>query len=91
MAAESGRSIAVYFRSTAAEHLSTPAHLRVVLHREEGVLKARIPKRRGPPLTTPVPLAVGRVRRMAASRARDAVAMPILVPERARPLQLVRR
>jgi cell division inhibitor SulA/protein ImuA len=56
MAAEAGRSMAVFFRSTAAEKLSTPAHLRVVLAREAGVLSLRIPKRRGPPLATPIVL-----------------------------------
>lgn len=60
MAAEAGRAMAVMFRSTAAERLSTPAHLRVVLLREDGVLKVRIPKRRGPPLVAPVALQVGR-------------------------------
>jgi hypothetical protein len=52
MAAEAGRAMAVLFRSTAAERLSTPAHLRVVLTREEGALQVRIPKRRGPPLAS---------------------------------------
>jgi cell division inhibitor SulA/protein ImuA len=61
MAAEAGRTLAVLYRSTAAERLSTPAHLRVVLAREEGALRIRIPKRRGPPLVTPVSLAMGRV------------------------------
>jgi hypothetical protein len=60
MAAEAGRSMAVLFRSTAAERLSTPAHLRVVLAREEGLLKIHIPKRRGPPLAIPLSLAIGR-------------------------------
>jgi cell division inhibitor SulA/protein ImuA len=60
MAAEAGRSMAVFFRSTAAEKLSTPAHLRVVLAREEGVLKLRIPKRRGPPLAAPIALSDAR-------------------------------
>jgi len=60
MAAEAGRAMAVLFRSTAAEKLSTPAHLRVALTREEGELHVRIPKRRGPPLATPVRLAIGR-------------------------------
>jgi protein ImuA len=59
MAAESGRAMAVYFRSTAAERLSTPAHLRVVLVREQGALQVRIPKRRGPPLVRPISLTVG--------------------------------
>jgi hypothetical protein len=51
LAAHAGDAMAVIYRSTAAERHSTPAHLRVVLAREEGVLKVRIPKRRGPPLT----------------------------------------
>ncbi|QJR15109.1 translesion DNA synthesis-associated protein ImuA [Usitatibacter palustris] len=58
MAAEAGRSVAVLFRSTAAAALATPAHLRVALALEAGEVKVRIPKRRGPPLTTPVPLHV---------------------------------
>ena len=60
MAAESGRAMAVLFRSTAAQRLSTPAHLRVMLSREQGALEVRIPKRRGPPLATPIRLAIGR-------------------------------
>jgi len=59
MAAESGRCMAISFRPSAAEKLSTPAHLRVALSREEGVLKVRIPKRRGPPLEAPIALDVG--------------------------------
>jgi cell division inhibitor SulA/protein ImuA len=59
MAAESGRAMAVHFRSTAAERLSTPAHLRVVLSHERGALQVRIPKRRGPPLTRPVSIKAG--------------------------------
>ena len=59
MAAEAGRAMAVLFRSSAAERLSTPAHLRVALSREEGGLLVRIPKRRGPPLAAPVRLAAG--------------------------------
>ena len=58
MAAEAGRSMAVLFRSTAAERLSTPAHLRVALAHEDGALKIRIPKRRGPPLVSPISLAI---------------------------------
>ena len=54
MAAESGRTMAVLFRSTAAERSSTPSHLRVVLSNAAGELKVRIPKRRGPPLIHPV-------------------------------------
>jgi hypothetical protein len=58
MAAEAGRSMAVLFRSTAAERHSTPAHLRVVLERNAGLLKLRIPKRRGPPLIKPISLRI---------------------------------
>ena len=50
LAAQAGGAMAVLYRSTAAERLSTPAHLRVVLAREQGALAIRIPKRRGPPL-----------------------------------------
>ena len=78
LAAQAGRSMAVLFRSTAAERLSTPAHLRVALERGEGMLKVRIPKRRGPPLIHPIALPVGfapRSRR-AVARARIAVAAP---------------
>ena len=59
MSAEAGRSMAVFFRPANAENLSTPAHLRVVLAREAGVLQVRIPKRRGPPLANPIALAAG--------------------------------
>jgi cell division inhibitor SulA/protein ImuA len=55
MSAETGRAMAVLFRSTAAERSSSPSHLRVVLSREPDGLKVRIPKRRGPPLNRPVP------------------------------------
>jgi cell division inhibitor SulA/protein ImuA len=60
MAAEAGRAMAVLFRSTAAERLSTPAHLRVAVAREQGELRIRIPKRRGPPLVAPITLSVAR-------------------------------
>jgi len=60
MAAEAGHAMAVLFRSTAAERLSTPAHLRVMLSRERGALEVRIPKRRGPPLAMPIRLAIGK-------------------------------
>jgi hypothetical protein len=56
MASEAGGCMAVMFRSTAAERHSTPAHLRIALAREAGALQVRIPKRRGPPLTTPIRL-----------------------------------
>lgn len=55
MAAESGKAMAVLYRSTAAERHSTPAHLRVVLSHDEG-LRIRIPKRRGPPLARSIRL-----------------------------------
>ena len=56
LAAQAGNAMAVLYRSTAAERHSTPAHLRVVLAREKGVLNVRIPKRRGPPLAKFLPL-----------------------------------
>jgi hypothetical protein len=59
MAAESGRAMAIFFRPSSAEKLSTPAHLRVALAREDGLLKVRIPKRRGPPLEKPIALDIG--------------------------------
>ena len=62
MAAEAGRSMAVYFRSSAAERLSTPAHLRVLLESEQDALRIRIPKRRGPPLLSPISLRISPVR-----------------------------
>lgn len=87
MASEAGRAMAVLFRPTAAERLSTPAHLRVVLAREEGLLKLRIPKRRGPPLLKPLTLNVGRTRHAARPEA-----SPSPVPAaRARALHLVGR
>ena len=51
LAAQAGDAMAVLYRSSAAEQHSTPAHLRVVLTRDERGLRVRIPKRRGPPLT----------------------------------------
>ena len=54
LAAQSGNAMAVLYRSGAAQRHSTPAHLRVVLSREKGALEVRIPKRRGPPMDTPV-------------------------------------
>ena len=56
MAAEAGRAMAVFFRPSADESLSTPAHLRIVVSREKGILQVRIPKRRGPPIMSPIAL-----------------------------------
>jgi hypothetical protein len=80
MSAEAGRAMAVLYRSSAAERHATPAHLRVVLSREDGVLKARIPKRRGPPLTRPVALHI-----------QPTPKTPSSTPAAARVLQLVSR
>jgi hypothetical protein len=74
LAAQAGCSMAVLFRSTAAEASSTPAHLRVVLERKAGSLTLRIPKRRGPPLASPIVL-----ERLAA-RSVPAPHPPALVP-----------
>jgi hypothetical protein len=90
MAAEAGRAMAVLFRPGAAEKLSTPAHLRVSLAREAGVLKVRIPKRRGPPLLQPVALCIGFAPRTAAAP-RANLPAPVPLPERPRALQLVAR
>lgn len=82
MAAEAGRAMAVFFRPTAAEKLSTPAHLRVVVAREEGMLELRIPKRRGPPLESPVALADNRKKKKRTT---------VPTPERARAVLAVVR
>lgn len=92
MSAESGRSMAIFFRSTAAERLSTPAHLRVVLSREDGVLKARIPKRRGPSLQRPVALGARLQRRnVLLPRGKPQAAHPAPVATPARDFHLVGR
>ena len=80
MSAEAGRTLAVLYRSSTAERHSTPAHLRVVLTREDGQLMARIPKRRGPPLARPVAL-----------KPRQATTPPVPTPAAARALHLVSR
>ena len=79
MSAESGRSMGVLYRSTAAEKVSTPAHLRVVLTREEGVLKVRMPKRRGPSLMRPIAIGA-RLQRRTALASRDKVPALRFVP-----------
>jgi hypothetical protein len=61
LAAQAGGSMAVLFRSTAEEGVSTPAHLRVVLAGHGDALELRIPKRRGPPLAAPIRLDPDRV------------------------------
>ena len=88
MAAESGRAMAIFFRPSSAEKLSTPAHLRVALSRDEGVLKVRIPKRRGPPLMTPIALDVGFKPKQEPQPAKAPVRVPA---ERGRVLQFVSR
>ena len=82
MAAEAGRSMAVLFRSSAAATQSTPAHLRVALARENGNLSIRIPKRRGPPLCTPIALSVGRRQRTAHKQDNNVIEVPAFVPVR---------
>jgi len=66
IASEAGRAMAILFRSTAAERTSTPAHLRVVLSRNADFLEVRIPKRRGPPLVSPIRIPIGTKPRVAA-------------------------
>ncbi len=80
MAAQAGRSMAILYRTTAAQRLSTPAHLRVTLERSEAGLNVRIPKRRGPPLTTPVSLPIGFISRK--SRAVAPAAQAFVLPQR---------
>ena len=58
MAAESGRTLAVFFRPTSAAALATPAHLRVLVTQHEGLLHVSLPKRRGPPLLRPIALRI---------------------------------
>ena len=82
MAAEAGRAMAVLFRSTAAERQSTPAHLRVALAREQGSLRVRIPKRRGPPLAVPVALSIGRKPRTTHNHNNTVIEVPAFVPVR---------
>jgi cell division inhibitor SulA/protein ImuA len=94
MAAESGRAMAIFFRPASAEKLSTPAHLRVALSREDGMLKMRIPKRRGPPLVKPIALEIGFKPRHPGDAPRGRTPAKALVPvsaERARVLQFVPR
>ena len=80
MAAQAGRSMAVLYRSTAAEASSTPAHLRVVLAREAGALTLRIPKRRGPPLAAPIVLERAIARPAARTPALVSVDSPRVLP-----------
>jgi protein ImuA len=89
MAAEAGRAMAVLFRSTAAERTSTPAHLRVVLARNEDCLEIRIPKRRGPPLFSPVRLRIGTKRRAPIAREprRDTVPALVIAHAQSAPLR----
>jgi hypothetical protein len=61
LAAQAGDAMAVVYRSTATERQSTPAHLRVALACENGALKVRVPKRRGPPLTRSLSISLGPV------------------------------
>ena len=84
MAAQAGRSMAVLFRSSAAESRSTPAHLRVALTRRADALELRIPKRRGPPLVEPIALVAG-WRSRTAPEARAAACVPSRVPVPADP------
>ena len=90
MAAEAGRALAVFFRPAADENVSTPAHLRVVASRENGNLRLRIPKRRGPPLATPIALdsRVVPLRRRVALPLKAPVRVPQPAARPARPVLL---
>lgn len=88
MAAEAGRAIAIFFRPSSVEKLSTPAHLRVMLSRKKGVLEVRIPKRRGPPLEAPIALDAGFRPKPTQAPVVAPVALPV---ERSRVLQFISR
>jgi cell division inhibitor SulA/protein ImuA len=83
MAAAAGRAIALYFRPAADESLSTPAHLRVVVSRDDGVFRIRIPKRRGPPLSLPLSLDLGHAARKSRSIEPAGVPLPAIPASRA--------
>jgi cell division inhibitor SulA/protein ImuA len=56
MAAEAGKALAVLFRPAAAASQASPAHLRLRVHSHARHLAVSVPKRRGPPLHTPIVL-----------------------------------
>jgi hypothetical protein len=56
MAAEAGKALAVLFRPVSASSQASPAHLRLVVGSRGGHLTLTVPKRRGPPLHTPIVL-----------------------------------
>jgi hypothetical protein len=56
MAAEAGKALAILFRPVSALSQASPAHLRVVVGSRTGCLTVAVPKRRGPPLHTPIVL-----------------------------------
>lgn len=87
LAAQAGRAMSVLYRSTAAERSSTPAHLRVCLSAAPDALEVRIPKRRGPPLASPVRLPLVAGMRASPSQAKQPASQPSSVPaEVSRPL-----
>jgi cell division inhibitor SulA/protein ImuA len=56
MAAEAGKAMAVLFRSVSAASQASPAQLRLVVGSRGDHLAVTVPKRRGPPLHTPIAL-----------------------------------
>lgn len=56
MAAETGKALAVLFRPSCAASQASPAHLRLRVGSRGGHLTVAVPKRRGPPLHTPIVL-----------------------------------
>jgi cell division inhibitor SulA/protein ImuA len=87
LAAQAGRAMMVLYRSSAEERSSTPAHLRVCLSSAQDALEVRIPKRRGPPLVSPIRLALAVRPRIPVERARQPAPQPSPVPAAAsRPL-----
>ena len=80
MAAHAGRAMAVLYRSSAAQALSTPAHLRVVAEASAGGLALRIPKRRGPPRIEPIRIQLAARPSIGQVEAQETAAQPSLVP-----------
>jgi len=80
LAAQAGGAMAVLYRSSAAQALSTPAHLRLIAEASAGALALRIPKRRGPPLCAPLRIELAARPRIAAIEAQETAPQPSLVP-----------
>lgn len=80
IAAGAGRAMAVLYRSSAAQAISTPAHLRVAAAASRGALALRIAKRRGPPLCAPIRIELAARPRIVEIETRETASQPSLVP-----------